>query len=409
MGKKLLVADDSVTIQKVIKLALSSEGYDILAVSEGKEAIRAIEEERPDVVLIDVTLPGADAYAVKRAVNADPSLANTGFILMLSAFERVDEKAIDEVKFQGRLIKPFDPSHLRKAVADLLAMQSSVAQTTASQSTVIQPASPPPIERLNSGRSLIIETSEEEDFPPVRDEHPTVEDQAQVSMTQDEFEIDAPPRAEGQIIEPQVAERVDSAAPPPPPSVPESEEDAAEAAEDAKTRSLENDIKNLTESTIKMSGLDEFQWNLDDSRKMKSPAPPRAEEPTAEMVRPSATAKNAALRSLTTAPSKPLDDGGSTFPISSLGQNGVPHRKPSTVVIPPDLSSINEPRPQPPQPGGASQSKGNTPPLPISRAEIEQMIRKDLEAALDKLAKEAVPRIAEAIIRQEIEKILNEP
>src|SRR5579871_3165639 len=97
MSRKLLVADDSVTIQKVIKLALSSEGYDILTVSEGKEAIRAIQEEKPDVVLIDVSLPGADAYAVKRAINANPKLAGVGFILMLSAFERVDEDAIDSV------------------------------------------------------------------------------------------------------------------------------------------------------------------------------------------------------------------------------------------------------------------------------------------------------------------------
>src|SRR5262249_3243809 len=158
----------SVTIQKVIKLALSSEGYDILAVSDGKEAIRAIQEERPDVVLIDVTLPGADAYEVKRAINANPKLANTGFILMLSAFERVDEKAIEEPRFQGRLIKPFDPSHLRKAVSELMNGKGTAAPTAAPSLTMAPPPPPP-------GEST--QETLTDDLPPVTDMHPTLPDE----------------------------------------------------------------------------------------------------------------------------------------------------------------------------------------------------------------------------------------
>src|SRR5213595_498171 len=64
-GKKLLVADDSLTIQKVIRLALSNEGYEIQAVSDGNDAIQQISLFRPDVVLIDVSLPGKTAFEVK--------------------------------------------------------------------------------------------------------------------------------------------------------------------------------------------------------------------------------------------------------------------------------------------------------------------------------------------------------
>lgn len=303
MGKKLLVADDSLTIQKVIKLALSSEGYDILAVSEGKEAIRAIQDEKPDVVLIDVALPGSDAYEVKSAINAVSALASTSFILMSSAFERVDEKRVDEVRFQGRLIKPFDPSHLRKSVGELM-KKAPAAPVTAAVTSAAE---------------------KDDDLPPVRDSLPL--------MTEEDF-----------------AKEEDT--PPPPPPQQEEEEN------------LENDIRDLTESTIKMSGLDEFQWNLDDSKKMKAaPTPAPAAERTREI-------QASHIKPMISLPSKPIDDGGTNFPLNSTTTTQTQNQ--------------------------------------FTRAEIEQMIRKDVEAAVEKLAREAVPQIAEAMIRREIEKILAE-
>src|SRR4051794_24785060 len=120
-GKKLLVADDSLTIQKVIRLALSNEGHDIQAVSDGNDAIQQISLFRPDVVLIDVSLPGKTAFEVKRSINEHVDLEEVRFVLMSSAFEKVDEVQVEEVKFHGRLTKPFDPAHLRQVLTDVLA------------------------------------------------------------------------------------------------------------------------------------------------------------------------------------------------------------------------------------------------------------------------------------------------
>src|SRR5581483_5579941 len=108
-GKKLLVADDSLTIQKVIRLALSNEGYEIQTVSDGNDAIQQISLFRPDVVLIDVALPGQTAFEVKRAINEHDDLGEVRFVLMSSAFEKVDEEQVRAVQFHGRLTKPFDP------------------------------------------------------------------------------------------------------------------------------------------------------------------------------------------------------------------------------------------------------------------------------------------------------------
>ena len=73
-GKKILVADDSLTIQKVIRLALSGDGYEIQTVSDGKEALEQASLFRPDICIIDVSLPQFDAYQVREHFLSKPDL-----------------------------------------------------------------------------------------------------------------------------------------------------------------------------------------------------------------------------------------------------------------------------------------------------------------------------------------------
>jgi len=115
-GKKILVADDSLTIQKVIRLALSGDGYEIQTVSDGKEAIEQASLFRPDICIIDVSLPHYDAYQIREHFIMKPDLKNIPVILMSSAFEKVDETRAERLGFAGHLIKPFDPSHLRSTL-----------------------------------------------------------------------------------------------------------------------------------------------------------------------------------------------------------------------------------------------------------------------------------------------------
>ncbi|MBC7397600.1 MAG: response regulator [Bdellovibrionales bacterium] len=115
-GKKILVADDSLTIQKVIRLALSGDGYEIQTVSDGKEALEQASLFRPDICIIDVSLPHYDAYQIREHLIMKPDLKNIPVILMSSAFEKVDEPRAQKLGFAGHLIKPFDPSHLRSTL-----------------------------------------------------------------------------------------------------------------------------------------------------------------------------------------------------------------------------------------------------------------------------------------------------
>ncbi len=147
-GQKILVADDSLTIQKVIRLALSNEGYDIQAISDGNDAVQQISLFRPDIVLIDVSLPGKSAFEVKRAINELLDFEEVRFVLMSSAFEKVDEDQAEEVKFHSRLTKPFDPAHLRQILTEVM---DQVTLKRREPTKFIEqprmPASPPPPQR----------------------------------------------------------------------------------------------------------------------------------------------------------------------------------------------------------------------------------------------------------------------
>jgi CheY-like chemotaxis protein len=120
MPRKLLIADDSVTVQRVVELTFANEGIDVVAVGDGAQAIAAIERERPDVVLADVSMPGRDGYEVAEFVKGAAHLSHTPVVLMTGAFEQVDESRARAVGCDGVLAKPFEPHMVVSLVARLL-------------------------------------------------------------------------------------------------------------------------------------------------------------------------------------------------------------------------------------------------------------------------------------------------
>src|SRR5688572_2351157 len=87
----LLLADDSVTIQRVIELTFADEDVKVVAVSNGEQAIALLNEKPPDIVLADVGMPGRDGYQVARYIRNTPALAHIPVLLLTGAFEPVDQ------------------------------------------------------------------------------------------------------------------------------------------------------------------------------------------------------------------------------------------------------------------------------------------------------------------------------
>jgi CheY-like chemotaxis protein len=117
----LLLADDSVTIQRVIELTFADQDIDVVAVSDGDQAIARLDTMPPDIVLVDVGMPGRSGYDVAGHVKHTPHLSHIPVVLLTGAFEPVDEVKASALGCEGILAKPFEPQMVISRVKELLA------------------------------------------------------------------------------------------------------------------------------------------------------------------------------------------------------------------------------------------------------------------------------------------------
>ena len=92
MKRSVLVVDDEPNIVLTLEILLQEEGYDVRTACDGEQALRAASERRPDVVLLDITMPVRDGYSVCAAMRADPVMGDV-HIVMLSAHSRTSDQA----------------------------------------------------------------------------------------------------------------------------------------------------------------------------------------------------------------------------------------------------------------------------------------------------------------------------
>jgi CheY-like chemotaxis protein len=144
MGKKILLADDSITIQKVIELTFSDEDFDVVTVGNGRLALEKLPEVRPDIVLCDIIMPEKDGYEVCEQVKRNPAFAHTPVLLLTGAFEPFDQDRATRAGYDGSLAKPFEPETLIAKVKELLSRGPAAVPATNPPSVVpFQRPSPP--------------------------------------------------------------------------------------------------------------------------------------------------------------------------------------------------------------------------------------------------------------------------
>ncbi len=124
--RKILLADDSITIQKVVNLTFAEEGVEVVTVGDGDSALARIAEEWPDLVMADVNMPGANGYKVCESIRSDQATRDIPVILLVGSFEPFDEAEAERVGANAFLTKPFQSiRQLVSQVNDLMATRSA--------------------------------------------------------------------------------------------------------------------------------------------------------------------------------------------------------------------------------------------------------------------------------------------
>lgn len=120
MSKTLLLADDSVVIQKLVGLSFANEDVEIVSTDNGDDAVIKARELRPDVVLADVVMPGKSGYEVCEAIKQDSTLAHIPVLLLTGTFEAFDETRASGVGADGHITKPFEAQALVERVKSVI-------------------------------------------------------------------------------------------------------------------------------------------------------------------------------------------------------------------------------------------------------------------------------------------------
>jgi CheY-like chemotaxis protein len=145
--KKILLADDSITIQKVVELTFSEDDYQVACVSNGVQALKKIAEWRPNVVLLDVIMPEKNGYEVCEEMKRHPSTSSIPVLLLTGTFEPFDQKRAEAAGARGHLTKPFESQALVSKVEELL---STVPE--------IPPEDPSGMDVVSGGRLYHVDT-----------------------------------------------------------------------------------------------------------------------------------------------------------------------------------------------------------------------------------------------------------
>ena len=123
MTKKVLIVDDEVFIRALLEQTLEDfevAGVEVFSVGNGEQAWEIIQAERPDLLILDVMMPGLSGYEVCDLVKKDPELAKIHVIMLTARGQEVDRQRSVEVGADEYITKPFDPDYVIERTAAVL-------------------------------------------------------------------------------------------------------------------------------------------------------------------------------------------------------------------------------------------------------------------------------------------------
>ena len=119
MARKILLADDSVTAQNMGRKILADAGYEVITVNNGSAALKKIAELKPDLIVLDVYMPGYSGLEVCQRVKESPDTSRTPVLLTVGKLEPFKPEEAKRVRAEGFIVKPFEASELLSALSKL--------------------------------------------------------------------------------------------------------------------------------------------------------------------------------------------------------------------------------------------------------------------------------------------------
>jgi two-component system, OmpR family, alkaline phosphatase synthesis response regulator PhoP len=113
---RVLVVEDEPENRLLLQVILSTEGYQVTEAEDGRAALDAVQRERPDIILLDVMMPGMNGYAVLEQLRADPATASLPVIMLTALASGGNMQRAVEMGAQGYITKPFEPADLVQAI-----------------------------------------------------------------------------------------------------------------------------------------------------------------------------------------------------------------------------------------------------------------------------------------------------
>jgi two-component system cell cycle response regulator DivK len=124
MTKRILVIEDTEDNRQIIRDLLTSVGYEMIEAVDGLEGVTTAEREQPDLILMDIQLPGIDGYEATRRIRAIPALAKVPIIAVTSYALSGDEAKTRAAGCDGYVAKPFSPRQLLAKVREFLPQEN---------------------------------------------------------------------------------------------------------------------------------------------------------------------------------------------------------------------------------------------------------------------------------------------
>ena len=174
MTIRILVADDSITIQKIVAMAFENEDAEVEGIGDGQEAFDKVPDFKPDIVLADVDMPGLDGFELCQKIKGNSELANIKVLLLASDFEDFDEGRFKESQAENYISKPFKSDYIVQMVTQVMTGKSAL-ETAVLPDSLEEKDDEPSLEELLASVERLSTDSMEMADDPIEDVSPSAE------------------------------------------------------------------------------------------------------------------------------------------------------------------------------------------------------------------------------------------